>query len=155
MKKQKQNRLVVGDASWAKDIPKWLLEEIETERMLLGLITISNPDLPKVGDAEVTAYLFTASLRAPIGHTLTEIYLYLFTKIMTKRKTKVPDDIRKEKLTPYEERELEDLRAMIYRCRGGEINHPILNAMRELKKRCDREERKIQTKSQPKTLFDL
>ena len=56
-----KNRLVVGDMSWADMIPDWLLEEIKHERIIYGLAGISNPEAPKIGDAEVIAYLMTAT----------------------------------------------------------------------------------------------
>ena len=40
-----------------------------------------------------------------------------------------------------EEHELEELRDTIYRSRGGEISHPLLDAMRHLKKDIKRKEK--------------
>ena len=44
-----KNRLVAGDASWADLIPKWILDEVAAERMILGLAGLMKPDIEKVG----------------------------------------------------------------------------------------------------------
>ncbi len=165
-KKQKENRLVVGDASWAADTPEWVLEEVATERMMLGFAVLANKDLPiedRVGDAELVAYLMPASMRAPLGHTTTQIYLYVTTRLMERRGTPIPADVRVETLRPDEERELRDLKHTLYRLRGGEIVHPVLDALRQLKKECGRKGKKPPTRKLPKqttkhttgTLFDM
>lgn len=135
-KAKKENRLVVGSSSWAESLPDWLLDEIRSERMILGLVSIAGTltNSEKVGNAETIAYLMTASQRAPLPHNLIEVYLYLTTKVMKRRDTVVPDDIRKTELSRDEERELQELKSMIYSKRGGDIQHPVLDAMRQLKK---------------------
>lgn len=157
-KRKKENRLVVGSLPWADCIPDWVKEEIKTERIMLGLIGIAADDFSdsdnsdKVGDAEVVAYLMTASLAAPLPHTLTEIYLYLATKVMERKGKTVPNDIRKTELSRYEEQELKGLKYTIYRARGGDIQHPLLNAMRELKRR---PRKFMASKKSDGTLFDM
>lgn len=136
-----QNRLVVGDAAWADMIPDWLLEEIKSERLIYGLAGIANPEAPKVGDAEVAAYLMTASMRAPIPHEYAEIYIFLTARLMKRRGTELLDFMAEklEKgLTQYEEQTLKDLRNDIYRKRGGEIDTPLLNLMRAFRKEIDK-----------------
>lgn len=136
-----KNRLVVGDSQWADVIPKWLLNEIKSERLIYGLAGLVNPDAPKVGDAEVVAYLMTSSLRSPMYHEYAEIYVYLTAKVIQKQ-GRIIEDFMIEKLnrglSRDEERMLEDLRHSLYRARGGEIDTPLLSAMRELKKEIDR-----------------
>ncbi|HOO49954.1 MAG TPA: hypothetical protein PLK94_01550 [Alphaproteobacteria bacterium] len=136
MKKDK-NRLVVGSRAWADTIPEWLLEEIKAERLMLGMASIINPEAEKVGDAEVCAYLMTASLEAPLGSDYTSIYVYLTAKLMERQGKDIPDfaaEQLKRGLSSYEEMELRDLRYTIYQKRGGDIDTPILNVLRELKK---------------------
>ena len=136
-----KNRLVVGDATWADMIPDWLLEEIKAERLIYGLAGIANPDAPKVGDAEITAYLMTASMRAPMPSEYVEVYVYLTARLMKKRGTKLPDFMAEklEKgLTQYEEHTLNDLKSDIYRKRGGEIDTPLLNVMRTFNQEIER-----------------
>ncbi len=141
MAKQKQNRLVVGAREWADIIPEWLLKEIEMERKIYGLASLIGRG-PIVGDAEVCAYLMTASLRQPLSSEHTNIYMYLVTQLFKKKDKHVPLSIRKEKLTEWEEHEFKELKDIIYRKRGGEINHPVLNFMRQFKKDIKRKERK-------------
>ncbi len=124
--------------SWSDITPEWVLEEVKTERMLLGLITILKPGINPVGDAEVLAYLMPASMRAPFTHEYYEIYMYIAIRVMDRAGKKVSDEIRQDTLSPDSERELKDLRHIIYTKRGGDINHPLLNAMRDLKKTCDK-----------------
>ena len=136
-----KNRLVVGDASWADMIPDWLLEEIKFERLIYGLATISNPDAPKIGDAEVIAYLMTASMRAPMPSEYVEIYTYLTAKVMKRQGKELPDFMEEKLergLTQQEEYDLKELRSMIFDKRGGEIDTPLLNVMRTLRKEIDR-----------------
>ncbi len=135
-----KNKLVVGDAIWADMIPDWLLEEIKTERIVYGLAGIANPDTPKVGDAEIAAYLMTASMRAPIPHEYAVIYIFLAARLMKKR-GRVVLDFMEEKLekglTQCEEQKLQNLRNDIYHKRGGDIDTPLLNAMRTFKQEID------------------
>ena len=134
MMKNKENRLVVADAGWAKTTPEWLLQEVKTERMIYGLASLMGEGKSKVGDAELAVYLYTLSLRQPLSREYTHIYLYLCTKLMAKREKEVPEEIKVEELTEDEPRLLNELREEIYKARGGEIKHPLLDAMRELKK---------------------
>ncbi len=153
----KENRLIVADIGWADTIPNWLLDEIKFERIVYGLSDIIHPDGQKVGDAEVCAYLYTASLRAPMYSDQNEVYFYLVAKLM-KKKGIAPPDFLEEKLRnglrPDDERELEQLRSMIYERRGGEINHPILNIMRNLKKDIDKQQEKMDETGQ-KTIEEI
>jgi hypothetical protein len=147
-----KNRLVVADAGWAESIPEWLLDAIRAERMIYGLASILKPEKPTVGDAETVAYLMTASMRAPLTHDLAQIYFYLTAKLMERQGKELPDFLKdklKQGLAPDEERELKDLKADIHRARGGDIDHPLLNAMREFKKRCDREAQRERATGQP------
>ena len=138
-----KNRLVVGDATWADMIPDWLLEEIKHERIIYGLSGISNPEAPKIGDAEVAAYLMTASMRAPMPSEYVEIYTYLTARLMKRQGKELPDFMAEKLergLTRQEEYDLKELRSMIFDKRGGEIDTPLLNVMRTLRKEIDRKE---------------
>lgn len=141
-KSKKSNSLVVGDREWAKSLPKWLLEEVKSERLISGLAGIMTDEPSGVGDAEVAVYLFTASLRAPLTHEDSEIYMYITTQLAKRRKTKLPKGMKKEKLTEYEQSLLEQMRRMIYDKRGGEIEHPVLDMLRVMKKECKKQEAK-------------
>ena len=130
MKTKKENRLIVGDKQWAETIPQWLLDEVEGERMMLGLGSVINPECEKVGDAEIIVYLMTASLRAPLSSENVNIYLFLTAKLTERRHKEIPDFLKESLergLTNYEQGELRELRSMIYNQRGGEIQNPILS----------------------------
>ncbi len=135
-KKTKENKLIVADAGWAETLPEWLLDEIKAERMTIGLARMIKPEIEPVGDAEVLAYLYTASLRAPMTHELSQIYFYLSGKLVKRSEEReMPDFIReklKQGLTEDEERELADLRRMIFEKRGGEVSHPLFDALRAI-----------------------
>jgi len=133
---KKGNRLVVADSGWAETIPEWLLDEVRAERLTLGLGGLISPDCEKVGDAEVCVYLYTASLTVGLPHEDAEIYIYLTAKLMKRRGQELPDFMAEklERGFADESRELEHLRNEIYSKRGGDISHPLLDAMRSLKK---------------------
>lgn len=132
----KENRIVVADLGWAETVPEWLKEEVKFERLVLGLRSITNL-IKEVGDAEVCLYLYTAGLREPLSHELSEVYLYLGAKLLKKRGGKISEEM-KEKLerglTIEEERQLRELKEKLYELRGGEIKHPLLDGLRELRK---------------------
>ena len=131
-------------------IPEWLLDEVKAERLIYGLACLMDGGRAKIGDAEVAVYLMTASHRSILSSEHTNIYMYLVTRLFKKRDKHVPLSIRKEKLTEWEEHEFEELRSMIYQKRGGEIHHPVLDALRGLKK-----EVKKQTKRKEKNQLEL
>jgi hypothetical protein len=134
----------VGSLSWAEDIPDWLREEIKHERMMYGLAGIIKADRPEwenVGDAELCAYLMTASLRAPMPHEYVEIYQYLTARLLKRVGREIPEDFRKKLetgLSKYEADELKDLKQKIYNARGGEIRHPLLDMLRAFKRECEK-----------------
>lgn len=102
--------LVTADTGWAEEIPDWLRIQITKDRM-------KNPN--DVSDAEVTAYLFTASLRAPMQSDFVYIYCYLTAKSMVKFGIKsklLPMDLKKDYdrgLSNYQKTLLEELRSKI------------------------------------------
>ena len=149
MAKPKENRLVVAPGGWADTIPDWLKKEVEFERLTLGfagnIAALKGERIREVGDAEACLYLYTLSLSAPMDHDLTEAYFYLTAKLMKRRSPDVEltdflEKKLKEGLTPDEQRELTDLKQELYRARGGEIHHPLLDAMRQLRKEIQRRE---------------
>jgi len=83
----------------------------------------------------------TASHRSVLSSEHVNIYMYLVTRLFKRRDKEVPEDIRKDELTEWEEHELEELRDTIYRSRGGKISHLLLDAMRHLKKDIKRKEK--------------
>jgi hypothetical protein len=134
-----KNRLVVADAGWAQDLPEWLLEEIRIERLTLAMAALTHEmsDHEKVGDAEMVAYLMTASLRAPLIREDAEIYIYLSAKLMQRKGKELENFMRaklEQGLSDDENRQLTHLKTEIFRQRGGDIESPLLKVLRELKK---------------------
>jgi hypothetical protein len=82
------------------------------------------------------AYLMTASFEAPLTSRYTNIYVYLTARLLKRHGKKIPDFAMEQLtrgLSQDEERELRHLRNTIYQKRGGDIDTPVLNAMRKLK----------------------
>lgn len=135
--RNKKNRIIVGSRDSLDIIPSWLLEEVKAERLIYGMGSLINPECQKVGDAEVCVYLMTASLNAPMSHNYSNIYIYLSVNLMKRKGMEIPSDFKEHLergLSIDEERELDELRSMIYHKRGGEIDTPILNMLRAFKK---------------------
>ena len=130
--KTQENRFIVADSGWAESIPEWILDEIRSERMINGLCEVIKKGSEKVGDAEMVAYLFTASMRGPLNSEDQKIYLKLSGDLMKKRNIEVPDFMNIGDLSEWENRCLEDLRYKIQKARG-KVNHPIFDILRELK----------------------
>jgi hypothetical protein len=141
-KKHLSTPIVVADRGWGQDIPEWLTKEIQTERMILSMLSLQKElaDYEKVGDAEVVAYLMTASLAHPLTHEYTQIYLYIAAKVMIgcKRSTlealpQASREVYERGLTEWEKKLLLDLKHDLYRKRGGEYQHPLIAALMSLK----------------------
>lgn len=92
--------MVFHPGGWEDTVPAWIKRETVLQRF-------RNPDDDMVPDVEVVAYLYTASLVAPMGHDWAEIYLYLTTQLM---QDKMPPDIRRDSITQYQEGLLRDLK---------------------------------------------
>ena len=131
--RENKNRLVVADKGWAETIPEWLLEEVKFERLLYSFASLMKGGKTQVGDAEVAVYLYTLSLRQPLSYEYANIYFYLCTQLFKRRGKEIPAELRKRELEDYEKNLLDQLREEIYKARGGEIDHPLLNALREVK----------------------
>jgi hypothetical protein len=109
--------IITYSGPWGNDIPDWLREAITMDR-LIGNMKALHGEPMMAGDAEVAAYLMTASLEAPMGHDFTQIYLYCATRTIERyKKGAMPEDVRVDKLGPDEERELRDLKIWIYETR--------------------------------------
>ena len=108
--------LVVSPGGWGDTLPGWIKEQVTIERLIMNMQAGKGEQITGT-DAEACAYLYTASLEAPMDHDWTEIYLYLTTRLMQKKGATVPDDIRTESISDYQQGELNSLKDWIYRCR--------------------------------------
>ncbi len=105
--------IIVWPSPWQADIPDRLLEQVKIERLLMN-IKAAHGERMTATDAEALAYMFPRTLEAPVGHDWTEIYMYLGTKVFSAVNGNFPEDIRRDKLTDYQIRMLNDLKNFIY-----------------------------------------
>lgn len=145
----KPNKLIVADIGWAENIPDWLKREVEAERIGEGFAdALGKGNGGKVGLAETAVYLFTLSLRQPLGYHYTQIYLWVSGKVMetstaraSNGQPELPAFIKEaiEKgLDSDEERQLDQLRQELYRKRGGAIRSPLFDLMKTLGKKIEK-----------------
>ena len=139
----KPNKLVVADSGWAEEIPDWLKKEVEAERMVSGFVDAMGKETKEeVGDAEVCLYLFTLNLSRPVSHDTGNIYIYLSSKLCKKQGTELMDFMQKKLdagLSSDEERELTKLRRDLYRARGGKIESPLFEVLKQFNKKTKKE----------------
>ena len=106
--------LIVMPGGWGESLPDWIKTAITLERLNEN-IKHSRGEEPTGTDAEVAAYLFTASLTAPMGNDWTQIYLYVSNKVMQRsKKVEMTADIRVESISDYQQHKLDHLKRWIY-----------------------------------------
>ena len=103
--------IIVFNQSWGDCIPAWLAAEIKTQRLL----QVMKGEKDFATDAEALAYLSNASLCQPLDHDMTDIYSYLFTKVMGDR---APADLRKESISDYQMSILSRLKSWLWNQRA-------------------------------------
>jgi hypothetical protein len=107
--------IIVCPGGWGDTLPDWLKEAITLERLIESAKSLKDDDGPTGTDAEACAYLYTASLTAPMSSDWSEIYLYLATQVVSRnRKSEIPKDIVVESLSGYRMGELRRLKRWIY-----------------------------------------
>ena len=85
-------------------------------------------------DSEALAYLIPASFEAPMGHDWSQIYLYLGTKVIdseTSKETKMPADVRVEKLDQGQEDDLLRLKRWLYETKAKHRTEKARDLRRE------------------------
>jgi len=106
--------ILVFPGGWGDSLPDWIKSAITMER-LMGNMKVLKGELPTGTDAEACAYLYTASLTAPMDHDWTKIYLFVAGKVCRQhKKAEVPEDILVESLDADQVRDLDRLKAWIY-----------------------------------------
>lgn len=85
----------MADLNRTGTVPRWLKEEVKSERLILGLRSVLKP-IREVGDAEVCLYLYTAGLRQPLSYELTEVYVYLVGKLLKKRGKEISEEMKQK-----------------------------------------------------------
>ena len=105
--------IVFHPGGWADSCPEWLKLRVIAERAEM----VCNGGWDKATDAEVTCYLFTASLAAPLGGDWTEITLYQAAQQMPQLREALPGTPKE--LSNYQMMELVDLK---HKIRNRQIN---------------------------------
>ena len=107
----KLTRPIVLHPQWM-EIPEILKKEIERQRAL----QVQNNEEGEATDAEALAYLYSASLAAPLRSEYVRIYLYLFRRTMRRLGIEPPPDLCDvESLSEDEERELKELKRWLWK----------------------------------------
>jgi len=109
--------ILVFPGGWGDTLPEWLKGAITMERLMMNVESLKTGQMTGT-DAEACAYLMTVSLTQPIDSDWTQIYLYVAGKVYERHKQgELPEDIRVESLRDDQVRDLDHLKAWIYRQR--------------------------------------
>ena len=113
--------IIVMPGGWGDTLPDWIKTSITLERLVMNMESLKGKEATAT-DAEACAYLYTASLTAPMDSDWTQIYLYIATTVYEKWRSKesgvkMPEDIRVDSLSDYQMGELRRLKDWIYRKR--------------------------------------
>jgi len=111
--------IIVMPGGWGDSLPDWIKEAVTIERLIANAKQLKGEE-PTGTDAEAVAYLYTASLTAPIDSDWTQIYLYLTRKVMLQNKKiegDVPPDIKVESINDYQQMELRRFKRWLYETR--------------------------------------
>jgi len=109
--------ILVFPGGWGDTLPEWLKGAITMERLMMNVESLKTGQMTGT-DAEACAYLMTVSLTQPIDNYWTQIYLYVSTKVCSRwKKVEIPEDIRVQSLLDDQVRDLDRLKAWLYRQR--------------------------------------
>lgn len=97
-----------------EELPEWLVSEIRLQRIIELLRRQNGEEVNEISDAEVVAYLYTASLAAPLRTEFARIYLFLAKKLLGERAKGIEAP---EQLTDYELDLLKRLKRDLYAAR--------------------------------------
>ena len=143
--------ILVFPGGWGDTLPEWLKAQITLERLIENTKE-AHGQQPTGTDAEACAYLYTASITAPMDDGWTKIYLYIAGKTYARanRSGEVSEDIKVESLTDYETEQLNRLKEWLYRKR---------TQARQERDRAERRQRKeeiaAKTQAAQPALFDF
>ncbi len=107
--------IIVFPGGWGDTLPDWIKSQITMERLIENMKSLKGEDMTG-SDAEATAYLYTASLTHPPSHDWGVIYMYLVGQTMRRhnKDAELPEDIKVESLSPYQQQMLDRLKRWIY-----------------------------------------
>lgn len=106
--------IIVWPSPWQDTLPEWVKPAITMERLIENMKALKG-ETSTGTDTKVLAYMYPRSLEAPLDSDWTQIYLYVSTKVMSRRKeTEIPADIKVESLSDYQMQRLKELKDWIY-----------------------------------------
>jgi hypothetical protein len=142
--------LIVYPSGWEDTLPDWIKSEVTLQR----LIRLMKGNDGLATDVEALAYMYPRTLEAPLDHDWMQIYMYLATKAMGSRlsgkEAEIPADIKVERLDPYLESKLIELKRWI-----RERQRKALAERRKADNRQEREEIAAKRKAAQPALFDF
>ncbi len=142
--------ILVFPGGWGDTLPEWLKNAITLERLEMNMRALKGEEMTGT-DAEACAYLYTASLTAPMDSDWSQIYLYVASKTYARNKDKqVPEDIRVELLNDYQMSELNRLKAWLYRQRTR-----VRQESERAERRQAKEKAEAQRKAEQPALFEF
>ena len=143
--------IIVFPGGWGDTLPEWIKTQITLERLVENMKEAQG-EQPTGTNAEATAYLYTASLTAPMDDDWAKIYLYVAGKPYARanRGGEVPEDIRVESLNEEQMADLNRLKEWLYRQRTH---------LRQERERAERRQKKevvaAEMKAAQPALFDF
>lgn len=142
--------IIVMPGGWGDTLPEWIKTAITLGRLMENVRALKDEEMTG-SDAEACAYLYTASLTAPMGSDWSQIYLYLAGKVMKQyNKTEMPPDIAVESISHYQMGMLRHLKSWIYERRvRTRLEHD------RAEKRQKQEAAVVEKESLQPALFDL
>ncbi len=142
--------ILVFLGGWGDTLPEWLRSAITLERLEMNVRSLGGEEATGT-DAEACAYLYTASLTAPIDSDWSQIYLYVASKTYSRHKgSQVPDDIRVEALSDYQIYELNRLKTWLCHQRTR-----VRQERERTERRQTREEETARQKAEQPALFEF
>jgi len=144
--------ILVFPGGWGDSLPEWLKSTITLERLAMNMKALKGEEMTGT-DAEACAYLYTAALTQSMDRDWTQIYLYIATRVYEKWRTKesgvtMPPDIRVDSISDDQMRDLNRLKAWLYKKRT-EVREDRERAERRQK----REEEAARRKAEQPALF--
>jgi len=125
--------IIVFPGGWGDTLPEWLKNAITLERLEMNMKVLKGEEMTGT-DAEACAYLYTASLTAPMDHDWGQIYLYIATQTYRRwGKNEMPGDIALDQLDDGQMRDLRRLKEWLYNQR---------TKVRQERERAERRQRK-------------
>ena len=105
--------LIVWPSGWNESLPEWIRGEATLQRLL----RLMKGDDDLATDVEAMAYMYALTLEHRPDSDWVQIYCHLCTKVMEdrigKEQVTVPEDVRVDTLTKYQEEQLLHLKRWI------------------------------------------